>query len=115
MKVPHDLFKFTTVYENSGHGGSVGANLRAAISLNRAAAATERGGHLDACIFRKASHAPCRCATEHEDVKVGGARLTAVTHAATSSAKAESPLGDRLPYEDGILKKARSFKSNFLV
>jgi len=30
---------------------------------------------------------------ENVDFKVGGARVTAVTRAATSSAKAESPLG----------------------
>jgi len=51
--MPHDLFNFTTADGNGGHGGSVGADLRAAISLNRAAAATERGGHLEGCIFIK--------------------------------------------------------------
>ncbi len=35
IKVPHDLFKFTTADENAGLGGSVGADLRAAISLTR--------------------------------------------------------------------------------
>ena len=34
MKVPHDLFKFTTADENGDIGGSVGADLRAATSLN---------------------------------------------------------------------------------
>ena len=53
MKALHDLLKLTTAHENSGPGGSVGADLRAAISLNKAAAATERGGHPDACIFIK--------------------------------------------------------------
>jgi hypothetical protein len=33
-KVAHDLFKLTTADENGGHGGSVGADLRAATSLS---------------------------------------------------------------------------------
>ena len=58
IKVPHDLFKLTTADEDSGFGGSVGADLRAAIRLSRATAATERGVHLQNRIFMKASCHP---------------------------------------------------------
>ena len=46
IKVPHDLFKLTTADENGGLGGSVGADLRAAISLNSEVAAQERCSHI---------------------------------------------------------------------
>ena len=44
-RVPSDLFKFTTTDENGVLVGSVGADLRAAISLTPATAATGDGGH----------------------------------------------------------------------
>jgi len=46
IKVPHDLFKLTTADEDSGFGGSVGADLRAAISLDSEVAAQERCSHI---------------------------------------------------------------------
>lgn len=57
----HDLFKFTTADENGGLGWSVGADRgtavpRTAASLTRVTAATERGGHREACIFMKGLH-----------------------------------------------------------
>ncbi len=65
MKVPHDLFKFTTAEEHDSLGGSVGADRgtavpRAATHLTRAIAATgdgghPRGAHLEARTFIKRS------------------------------------------------------------
>ena len=61
FRVCQDLFELTTADKNGGHGGSVGADRgtavpRAATHLNRATAATERGGHLQTSIFMKMSH-----------------------------------------------------------
>ena len=46
MKVPDDLFQLTTADEDSGFGGSVGADLRAAIGLDSEVAAQERCSHI---------------------------------------------------------------------
>jgi hypothetical protein len=48
--------RWVTADENGGLEGSVGADLRGATNLTRATAATERGGHLEACIFMKVRH-----------------------------------------------------------
>jgi hypothetical protein len=47
------FLKFTNADENGSLGGSVGADLRAAIHLTRATAATERGGHPQDSHFHK--------------------------------------------------------------
>ena len=46
IRVPYDLFKFTTADENDTLGGSVGADLRAATSLGAEVAAQERCSHI---------------------------------------------------------------------
>ncbi len=72
MKVPHDLFNFTTADENGGLGGSVGAARgtavpRAATSLTPATAATERGGHLQDSHFHERESLSCQSKGCNED------------------------------------------------